>query len=477
MLSSAGDGPIRFSLGGTFKAPDKAVAADVPGIDKILESLRPNMTVEANGVVVGKIKSIDVASRTVTLDRSPNIPDGTPETFDFSNPAADPYAMKLTNLWYSWAKYHEDQFAGFRPEQIAANVSSDTDNNKYDYRILTFATVHPELAVGMQVTGGGITGLTTILKIATAGNQQTIYLSAPVPGVTAPTQETFAFSAPQPIAFADQTTNIPLKFAPDQQPYAREFAATVYEVLSVFSTAPRQVPALPASMEVVGNSIGGNVGFLPTASPINYVNISADVRDLVKSALRGVPNFAAYPETEWYPDPSKAAGGQAYDVHNLDPYVWFVHKKLGLSGYGFSFDDDTADVGANGTSTLSVAVGGPEGLANDSPWSPNAQWGTVRSWATISQGTGALAGKSIISLKSKTVYNQLSADDPANSVVGAYVSGEGITPGTNLAATAIISENQFVLSKPAASATDDVLLTFTGKPPAGSSEPHSKQGS
>jgi hypothetical protein len=88
-----------------------------------------------------------------------------------------------------------------------------------------------------------------------------------------------------------------------------------------------------------------------------------------------------------------------------------------------------------------------------------------------------LAGKSIVSLKDKTVYNQVSADDPANSVVGAYVSGEGITPGTNLAATAIISENQFVLSEPAPSTTEDVLLTFTGKPPAESSGLHSKQRS
>jgi hypothetical protein len=466
MLSSGGDGPIQFSLGGTFKAPDKAVVADVPEIDKILESLRSGMSVKANGVVVGKIKSVDVVSRTVTLDKSANIPDGTPETFDFFSPATDPYATKLTNLWYSWAKYYEDQFGGFTPEQIAAGVSSDTDSGNNDYRILTFdQATHPELAVGMQVTGGGITALTTIMKMTTVDGVQTVYLSAPVPGVTAPTKETFTFSAPQPIAFADQTKDIPLAFAPAKQLYAKAFAATVYEVLSVFSTAPRHVPALPGSMEVVGNSIGGNVGFLPTALPVNYVNISADVRDLVKSALRGVPNFAAYPETEWYPDPSQATGGQDYNVYNLDPYVWFVHRKLGLSGYGFSFDDDTADVGANGTSTLSVAVGGlPDGF-NKSSWSPSAQWGTVSSLATISQGTGSLAGKSIISLESKTVYNQLSADDPANSVVGAYVSGEGITPGTNLAGTAIISENQFVLSKRAAWTTEDVLLTFTGKPP------------
>jgi hypothetical protein len=317
------------------------------------------MMAAANGVPVGQIQRVDVASRTVYLTESPNIADGTPETFVFSNPAMDPYATKLTNLWYSWAKYYEDQFTSFTPETIPADVSSDTDNGNSDYRILTFQAAQPELAVGMQVTRGDITALTTIVKIATLDSGvQEYYLSAPVPGVTAPTQANFTFQAPQPIAFANQTANIPLSFAPQHQAYSRDFAATVYEVLSVFSTANRQVPALPGSMEVVGNSIGGNVGFLPTAAPVNYVNISADVRDLVKSALRGVPNFNTYPETDWYPDPSEAAGGQGYNVYNLDPYVWFVHRQLDLSGYGFSLDDDTADVGANGASTLSVAVGG-----------------------------------------------------------------------------------------------------------------------
>ena len=33
----------------------------------------------------------------------------------------------------------------------------------------------------MTVTGQGITGLTTILKIATVNNIETLYLSAPVP--------------------------------------------------------------------------------------------------------------------------------------------------------------------------------------------------------------------------------------------------------------------------------------------------------
>ncbi len=468
MLSSGGTGPIQYALGGNFVAPNQAVLVAVPGIDQILQGLQPGMSVTANGAAVGVIQSVDVATRTVTLSESPNIPDGTPETFVFFNPASDPYATQLTNLWYSWASYYQSLFQGVAPQTLTTNVSSDTDNKANDYRVLTFATPEPQLAVGMQVTGGGINALTTILKIADVNGVMTYYLSAPVPGVSAPTQMNLTFSPPPPIAFAGETQNIPLSFAPAHQAEAKAFAATVYEVLSVFSTAGRRVPALPGSMEVVGNSIGGNVGFLPTATPTNYVNISANVRDLVKSALRGVANFTTTPESQWYPDPAMATGGQSYNVYNLDPYVWFVHKELGLSGYGFSFDDDTADVGANGTSTLSVAVGGLKGLPNSSEWGASAQWGTVTNLATISQVTTPQGTtESVISLQDPTVYNQLSANDPANSVVGAYVSGPGIKPGTNLAATAIINQYQFVLSQPAASTTQPVMLTFSAKPMTG----------
>ncbi|WP_165251234.1 hypothetical protein [Paludisphaera soli] len=463
MLSSGGTGPIQYALGGNFRAPNRAVVTNVPGVDNILQALTPGMAVTANGAPAGRVQSVSTATNTVFLAGAPNIPDGTPETFVFSNPASDPYASKLTNLWYSWAAYYQGLFNGVAPQTLAANIASDTDNSGDDYRVLTFTQNQPSLALGMQVTGAGITALTTIVKIETVNNVQTIYLSAPIPGVSAPTQAELTFTAPQPIAFADQATIIPLRFPPARQAYAKQFAATVYEVLSVFSTAPRKVPALPGSMEVVGNSIGGNVGFLPTALPTNYVNISADVRDLVKSALRGVPDFVQYGESLWYPPPSQPTGGQTYNVFNLDPYVWFIHSRLGLSGYGFSFDDDTADVGANGTSTLSIAIGGLKGLGNQVEWAPSAQWGTVGSLATITQGTGDLAGQSIISLQDPVVYNQIRPNDKANAVVGAYVWGPGIRPGTNLTQTAIIDQNQFVLSQNAPTSAGPVFLYFTGK--------------
>jgi hypothetical protein len=468
MLSSGGSGAIQFAAGGTFQTPNMAVLSDTPGVNTILRSLQPGMTVQADQGIIGTIKSVDVGSRTVFLNGTPNIRNGTPESYVFFNPASDPYATKLRDLWYSWATYYENLYANFQPETIQATVSSDTDNDNNDYRILTFGpgTPHPELAPGMQVTGGGITSLTTVLKVQDVNGTETVYLSRPVPDHR---PGPFTFTKPQPIAFANEAATIPILFtgAADKA-FAAAFAGTVYETLSVFSTAPRQVPMLPGSMEVVGNSIGGNVGFLPTAEPVNYVNISANVRDLVKSALRGVPDFTKAPYDNpgaWYPDPSKGTGNQSYNVFNLDPYVWFVHARLGLSGYGFSFDDDTSDVGANGASQLAVTVGGLNGLKIKSEWAPSTPWGTVSSLATVAQVEIDGKMQTVVTLLDKTVYNQVHAQDLSNSVPGAYVSGGVITPGTFVLATADIGLNQFVLSQYAPSTTTPVLLTFTGRPP------------
>lgn len=470
MLSSGGNKPVKASANATFYLPNKVVLTPTKDLPAILKQLHKGMTAVVNSKPVGTIKSIDAPTHTVYLDGAPSIPDKTNASFDFFSPVSDPYATKITNLWYSWTSYYQnlDVFKKFKPETLTANVSSDSDNGNNDYRILTFSAPHPELAVGMQVTGGGISFLTTILKIVTVNGVQQYFLSRPVPGVTSPTAISFTFKPPQGIAFTSETTNIPLEFkTTDAQAYAKDFAATVYEAMSVFSTADTRDAHLPSSMAIVENVIGGNVGFLPTADakPV-YVNISADARDLVKSALRGVPDFNTSPESKWYPPPSFGTGGHTYNVFNLDPYVWFVHRELHLSGYGFSFDDDTADVEGGGSASLAVAVGGLNHLNNPAQWQASTPWGPVQSMATISQARINNQDVTVISLADKTAYNQVKADDFKNGLTGAYVTGGPILAGTRLAATADISKNQFVLSQRAPSTSNPVSLTFYGKPPA-----------
>ena len=114
--------------------------------------------------------------------------------------------------------------------------------------------------------------------------------------------------------------------------------------------------------------------------------VTAMIRDMIKSVLRGVSDFTKYPDnvddkgkhTSWYPDPAEHRGGQPFNVFNLDPFVWFVHVQLGFSGYGFSVDDDTADVGAGGASQLQFTVTETGGLKKMNPWTIQAPYGPVK---------------------------------------------------------------------------------------------------
>jgi hypothetical protein len=483
MLSSGGDNPIALRPGGTLQSDSQTLSLSAdPNFGLNFFNLLKTGTwiVTTNnrqGVVMGQIDNATVDAANMTVKLKTKAQNGyTPGNYSFiiSPPVTDPYATKLTNLWYSWATYYQNlpRFKNLAPQDIQATVSADTDS-AVDTRILTFAAPQTALSVGMQVTGAGITNLTTILKISS--DLKTVYLSTPVPVASGQTRK-FTFSVPAPIAFAGETLDLHISFAMDSQTEkqtAALFSGVVYELLSVYSTVnPRKVPDLPGSVENVGNSIGGNVGFLPTATygatKANLKNISADVRDLGKSALRGVPDFSDTtkypPATAWYPDPAKGTGNQTYNVFNLDPYVWFVHKIAHLSGYGFSFDDDTADVGANGATKLAVTFSGLNGLTNTSEWGPSTQWGTKKSFAMIFQGNAGegTAGKTVIQLNDPIVYNQVSADDPKNGLIGAYVSGPGITKRIRLLATAVINKNQFILSDVIPDNSGE--YTFSAKP-------------
>lgn len=111
-------------------------------------------------------------------------------------------------------------------------------------------------------------------------------------------------------------------------------------------------------------------------------------RDMAKSVQRGVPYpFWLYP-TQFYPDLSS--------IYTLNPVVWLVHKKLNLSVYAFSVDDDIGNQELVGTG-INVAVGGLTGLVSTNAFDPkflqilafpggttNVQWnGTVSSSSKV----------------------------------------------------------------------------------------------
>jgi len=134
--------------------------------------------------------------------------------------------------------------------------------------------------------------------------------------------------------------------------------------------------------------VGANMGFIFNNAAKNTGDaqmVIAMIRDMIKSVLRGVTDFTDFPDNidnsgkhvHWYPDPKEHRGGQMFNVFNLDPFVWFVHVRLRFSGYGFSVDDDTADVGAGGASQLQLTVTGTGGLKNKNAWTIQAPFGPV----------------------------------------------------------------------------------------------------
>jgi hypothetical protein len=173
--------------------------------------------------------------------------------------------------------------------------------------------------------------------------------------------------------------------------------------------------------------------------------VTSIIRDMIKSVLRGVSDFTKYPDviddhgnhTAWYPNPAEAHGGQPFNVFNLDPFVWFVHVELGFSGYGFSVDDDTADVGAGGASQLQLTVTDKVGLKNPNQWTIQAPYGPVKIVSLPYSGPASATNGDTLYHEIKDVSNttpiKITATAQHHLSIGATVRIDLVNPpaGTN----------------------------------------------
>jgi hypothetical protein len=225
---------------------------------------------------------------------------------------------------------------------------------------------------------------------------------------------------------------------------ADRFSYAVYAVLDAMSTIPPDPNSRDSVLvQVMGNALGGNLGKVPAIGntpdgKIGNSVISNEIRTHIKSIMRGVYDFNEVKEFQpdgvtrnWYPDPATNTGNAGFNAYNLNPFVWFVHVKLGLSGYGFSLDDDVADVGAEFSTHLKVAIGGLNGLNQAAEWTWGAPYGPV-------SGTGRIVKViennqeeyRIVDLPPDVVA-QLHGLDP-DVGPGARVTGPGIDPTRRL---------------------------------------------
>ncbi|WNZ27267.1 hypothetical protein HJG54_30725 [Leptolyngbya sp. NK1-12] len=408
-----------------------------------------DVTCSVSGVIPAgtTLISVDVAGSTVTLSQPASNPDPSHQTgyiVHFQRPVTDYVTSTMLNLWYSWAKYYVQINHQLPTQTYTCSITAD--------RVLTFTSVVPSnaLVIGMQVTGPGIPddsdgSLCTITALTT--DDKAIASVTLSELVTVGSTGSYQFVAPPPIVGSDdefmgnKIQPFALSFEGDDADTAKLFAQAVYLVMSAMSPIPpnpNDLKPLPRPVRLLYNVIGCNVGQIPhigqDLSPKDD-RIAGEIRDRLKSILRGVPDFKnpQWQESSglWYPDPTTPTGGRSFNVRNLDPFVWFVHKQLGLSGYGFSVDDDIADVGARGATNIHIGIGGlgssnqPGSLPNPNQWTYGAPYGPVT-------GQGQLADSTTIKLLDATVFWKLSPPDSNAGLLGAMVSGPGIVPGTRV---------------------------------------------
>jgi hypothetical protein len=307
---------------------------------------------------------------------------------------------------------------------------------------------------------------------------RTVELSLPV-AVTGAVSDTFNFAAPQYIVRSSDapkangtagTIPYTLDFTSGGAK-ALKFAQTVYDVMQSFSLLLDPGSLLSRSALLLRYSIGGNVGSFvannglipgrPTSLPHDRTHV--ELRDEIKSILRGVYSFTAVPDqSQWYPNPATPTQGATLDqgsgpkdvtfgIYNLSPYVWFVHVVLHNSSYGFSLDDDVANTTAK-SSSIEIAVGGnsntaavdttktpplPAGLLNPEAYSNGAQYGTQTSDGFIDV-TSAIAkkylaeGMTTISGLSQVAVARLKASTKKSDPLGAFITSDslGLLPPT-----------------------------------------------
>lgn len=319
------------------------------------------------------------------------------------------------------------------------------------------------LRVGDVVSGPNIDPNSRTTIAAISADFKTVTLSNPV--ATAVAGGSYSFSKPLQIPRSPDAKPYTLTFDPNvpsqpgQNPIA--FARSVYDVMQGFSHL-NEPTYLSQSALLLQYVIGCNIGTFALQAgqslPVERVN---QLRDELKSILRGVADFSVTqefnPQTgaeQWYPAPYAKTPGAMIDtgsgpqpasfgVYNLNPYVWFIHIELGMSGYGFSVDDDTANA-QDAASSIQVAYGGtaytapgPVGqqISNLELYSFGAPFGTLHDQGHIDTTSGVAKGYdltkyTVISGLSLATVGKLKAYDAKNGQ-GALVTGFGMTPGSS----------------------------------------------
>lgn len=373
MLSTGGSlkDPVFVSIGssGTAAAGTSTITLSANEQQSKIDFIKPGYKVKAGVAQDGTVvSSINTSSRQVVLSKPLSGPE-TGAVFDFFRTVDDYAATAMINIWYSWGKRYLANTGTYSQQTISGTIANLSAT-------LKFTGSQSGLVEGMEVTGPGLRnpdpskfqGGTIILSIASDGKSVALS-NVSTQNVT--TLQNYTFKKPQPLPSTPTSGLFDMTFTGKEHASRNpdEFAKKVYLAMASMAQIPKDPTKLatPHVIELMYNVVGGNMGQIFTNDAERFSDegkiTSAAIRDIIKSILRGVTDFTKYPEYDgkdriWYPNPSEGAGNKTFNVYNLDPFVWFVHVALGFSGYGFSLDDDIADVGAGEATKMLLVVGG-----------------------------------------------------------------------------------------------------------------------
>jgi hypothetical protein len=488
MLTSGGtDAKKVLGAGSAFSNGTKSlfIVANTPALRNILRTQLqqgmvvelpdggPNAPVVPAGTVIERIGPADNpgfrfsdytppgggATRVLEIGLSNVIPASGKASYSYTltRPVTDYLSNALVNLWYTWANHYVTHLpAGAQSQSnLAGRAVPDAAKPAAFNNVIRLDAANTHLVPGMVVTGAGIStnpvdGATSIVAID--ADHRTIHLSQ---GVTVGAQGLYSFALPtlsQLGGFNDPIVKLLTPFTPvptPSVPDVNQFARNAFQLLSFMGQVPSDAKnKSPRSVQIVHNVIGGNVTKPTNLDGLHKIEVA--YRTMVKSLLRSVNDFTTQlDQTLWYPDPSKpvAGTGQSFNIYNLDPFVWFVHQRLGLSGYGFSLDDDTADIGVDYATKLGISIGGLNGLPNQVEWTETAPFGPVSGTATVrTLGPDTIPYPYEIAGLPTNVWYSVKAFDPMNALPGAQVLGTGVSPGTFVNGPGLDAQTKFSFS-------------------------------
>jgi hypothetical protein len=289
------------------------------------------------------------------------------------------YAVNtITNLFFSWAKFYQQNNPGAQPTAQLATLMNEPN-------VQTF----PIQTRGPQDMQQALAFSSTVWAVMNAFSQDPLVNLSPryVAGAGTTTANSEILDNLPPSVVSQLKAGMPVTSSGSDL----QQLTVVYQILgptsiqlslpangsagsNTYSFYFNGLPPEQPTTQLLHSILGDTVSEIPNLSNAQQTAIT----DMVIALMRGVPDLSnKYPASQWYPtpgDPTTASNAK----YNLNPFVWLVHTGTNwppanqrIFAYAYSVDDAFGNVLIPGANSLQVSIGGPNGLNDASPYQPS----------------------------------------------------------------------------------------------------------